>query len=58
MDITSPLDKRSVSISLATFWPRTLYYNGTMTAPTDRDLIARAMRGSNDAFGELVAAAP
>jgi RNA polymerase sigma-70 factor (ECF subfamily) len=25
-----------------------------MTAPTDRDLIVRARRGANDAFGELV----
>ena len=25
-----------------------------MTAPTDRDLIQRARRGANDAFGELV----
>ncbi len=25
-----------------------------MTAPTDRDLLVRAMRGDNDAFGELV----
>lgn len=31
-----------------------LYYNVAMTAPTDRDLIRRAMRGANDAFGELV----
>jgi RNA polymerase sigma-70 factor (ECF subfamily) len=38
----------------ATFLPRALYYNVAMTAPTDRDLIQRAMRGAHDAFGELV----
>lgn len=46
--------RRASLISVATFRLPTLYYNVAMTAPTDRDLIQRALRGTNDAFGELV----
>ena len=38
----------------ATFPPWSLYLNSAMPAPPDRDLIVRALRGSHDAFGELV----
>lgn len=38
----------------ATYLHLILYYTLTMNALTDRDLIIRSRRGSNDAFGELV----
>ena len=48
------IQQRDCAISVATFSSPTLYYNVAMTAPTDRELIQRAMRGAKDAFGELV----
>jgi RNA polymerase sigma-70 factor (ECF subfamily) len=38
----------------ATYLHLILYYTLTMNVLTDRDLIIRSRRGSNDAFGELV----